>query len=760
MTKSIAILRRPAALATAAIVLAAAVLCLLTGVALGDLAVFIGFQLAFLLVPGVVVYRALASRPGGVLRHVCIGSAVGYALELLVFIVTAALDARGWFLGYPAAVLLLGAPVAWRRHGVPRTVAAGFSPRQAWALGAVGACALALFAAGSVSQAPLPDGEPSVSYYPDLVWGMSFAAEAKHHWPMTTPQVAGEPLHYHTFVFVHMAAVSQATGIELAAVVLRLVPLSMLLLLVVQLAYAGRHLTRRAWAGPLAAALLLLVGDLDLGAGRPAPFIGLFFSGLFLSPTQLLGLVVFVPAVVVVRDILELDARTARLGDLAILALLLFACAGAKASILPVLFGGLLLFALWRWWQGVSTGRLAGPVMLTGLALAGSYLLLYQGSRGASELGPLQSVLLVFPGSHFVGLAHEGLPWSLLAYPLATVVTVLALMLPLLGLVWVLRRGRDPLTVTGAWLLGLLLASLAAFFTLALPGVSQLYFLWYGVVAGAFLSAGGLVAALTDWKDRPKAAVRPLAVGAAAVAAIVLGADVDVPGLPLPIVYVALLVLLGTMLVAYALGLLDGRDWHPELALLIVAALLAAGALDGPLDRLPALAKRALDPSETVHRSPDPTSERGMTAGLARGLRWVREHTDSSAVLAVNNHLLIPARGDSLYFYYSALTERRVFLESWAYTDKAVSIGYKRGRAGYNPYPHRLSLNDSAFTSPSASGLARLRRRGVSHLLVDRLHGPTPPATPALGRPVYSSTALLVYPLHRARATSAIRSSP
>ena len=82
--------------------------------------------------------------------------------------------------------------------------------RQAAAVAAVAVAALLLLAAASFSQAPLPESKASVSYYPDLVWGMSFAAEALHHWPVTTPQVAGEPLRYHTFAFLEMAATAQA----------------------------------------------------------------------------------------------------------------------------------------------------------------------------------------------------------------------------------------------------------------------------------------------------------------------------------------------------------------------------------------------------------------------------------------------------------------------------------------------------------------------------------------------------------------------
>ena len=140
-----------------------------------------------------------------------------------------------------------------------------------------------------------------------------------------------------------------------------------------------------------------------------------------------------------------------------------------------------------------------------------------------------------------------------------------------------------------------------------------------------------------------------------------------------------------------------------------------------------------------------------MTPDLARGLRWVRHNTRTSSVLAVNNHFLYPSGGDSRYYYYSALAERRVHLESWGYTDKAVEIGLEKVRAGRFPFPGRLAVNDRAFAAPDPAGLRLLRRAGVTHLVADRLHGPVPAASSSLGRPAFENAALVVYSLPGAR---------
>jgi hypothetical protein len=92
-----------------------------------------------------------------------------------------------------------------------------------------------------------------------------------------------------------------------------------------------------------------------------------------------------------------------------------------------------------------------------------------------------------------------------------------------------------------------------------------------------------------------------------------------------------------------------------------------------------------------------------------------------------------------VYFYYSAFTERRVFLESWRYT--------AGGQYGGLPYPWRFALNQRAVAQANPEALRELAARGVSYVLVDHTHtgGPTlPPSASAL---VFSNSALDVYRL-------------
>lgn len=694
-----------------------------------DLAAFAGFEAAFVFGPGVAAHWALVRGAPGALERFCVGGALGHALLLGAFIATAAAGERGLLLAYPPVVILAAWVAGRRRPGNERAPAA-FTTPQAAAVAAVAVAALLLLAATSFTQFPLPDAKASVSYYPDLAWGMSFAAEALHHWPVTTPQVSGEPLRYHTFVFLEMAATAQVTDIELAPVVLRLVPASLLLLLALQLAWAARRLTGEGWAGPVAAAVVLFVGDVDLGAERGEPLVGIYFSGLFLSPSQLLGMVLFVPAVVVIGDMLEGAERRMDAGALAVLGALLMGCAGAKASILPVLLGGLVLFGVWR--RRLERAWLA-PAALTASVLALGYVLLYSGSRDASTVGLLKGSLVFGPGRTLQPYADDGFLTELAVYPLATLVTALVLMTPLVGLAWVMGRGRR-LSPTHVWVLGLLAVSVTAFFALDLAAVSQLYFLWPGYTAAALVAGAGLVAAARRVRTWPLGAT--LAVPALA---LILAVAVTVDELPLsPLYFAALLAPWGVVL-AWNRGVI-APEW---IAAAAAAVVLMAGVLDGLLDRLPGLARRAVSSDQSLHRAAGHEGMKGVNRDLVHGLRWVRGNTREDAVLAVNNHFLIDATRDSRYFYYSALAERRVFLESWDYTDRALEIGLPVVRSGRVPYPRRLADNDAAVGGARAAA-ARLRRQGVTHVLIDLVNGP--PGRPP-GRQVFRNNALRVYEL-------------
>ncbi len=390
----------PIAVASGVVVATAVALWLAFGVRGGEIALFLAYELSFVLAPGWLVYRALMTEPGGRLQQLVLGWTLGYLLEIGAFSATAAGGARNLFVAYP---LLVGIPAAllasrrrWNRSAAPTRLGEPTSLAAIWA-GAI-ICALLLLYAAMVgfTQMPLPRDVASATHQEDTVFAISLAGEALHHWPVTLPVVAGEPLDYHLFAYLHMAAVSQATGIELSVVVMRLYQVPLLVLFALQLVWAGRMIGGRLAAGLAGAAIVLFLGELDASLETDFLFSDLSFFWLLASHTFLVGLIFFVPAIVVLADLLTRRAspRAVKIQRWSLLAALIVGCLGSKSyAPLLVLGGGLVLFAVWHFvreraihWPAVAAVGLCG-----GLYALASILLLGRNTGGAG-IDPLATL--------------------------------------------------------------------------------------------------------------------------------------------------------------------------------------------------------------------------------------------------------------------------------------------------------------------------------------------------------------------------------
>ncbi len=557
------------------------------------------------------------------------------------------------------------APAKGRDSGTPR-------PRNRqgkgslWALAL--ACILLLLYLGIsyFAETPLSDTIESVSYYPDLVWDLGIAADALHHWPITDPNVAGTPLSYYNFVFIDLAAVSHVTGLPLPLVLFRLYVPTLLLLLVVQLYLFGTTVGRTPRAGLLTVILVLFVGEFDWEAGFQNKFLHVFFPDLYLSPTFLLGLVLFVPLVVELCYLLDNSTITRKgLGNWLIVGLFLIGCGGAKGTILPVMVGALGLTLLFRSWAERRISWAALVAFTSALLALGVFYLLSYGNSGVQPSIRLASSLYAMGeiGPRLRSGPLAGLPrigW--VAY--LVVLAFAGLMgIRVVGLAWLAWVQKLRFSGTQAWLLSLFVISLIPYYALGQAGESQIYFFWYGYVAAGALAAEGL-------------------------------------------------------------DLLAQRCWRlPFLArvpvLLPLVALLTVQILDTPLDN-----KENID----AWRAGRPTyaqSNRNLTSGLLQGMDWIRLNTGLDSVLAVNNYYSSAGQQDARYYYYAAFAERRVFLEGWMYSSRTHALGYADVSVGrFHPFPERFELNQQVFEKGDLEALRLMvSQYGVSHLLVDRVHG-------------------------------------
>jgi hypothetical protein len=779
-------------------------------VRLDEIARYVPYELGFVFLPGWAVYRALVPVAAGRLREIVFGWSLGYLLEILAFLVTAAAGLRGAFYVYPVLVGIPAAVVASRRRAAAREAP---GVRSAPPLGPVwvGAllCMLLLLYAGAVgfTQTPLPRDTAIVTYQEDTVFTLSLAAETLHHWPLTMPSVAGEPLRYHAFAFMHMAAISQVTGIDLSVVVMRLYEVPLLLLFSLQLILAGRRIGRSWSAGLAALVVVLFLGELDAstatGVGRFL-FRDLFFYWLLASHTFLLGLVFFLPAALVLCDLFEGRAwsKHSRGAAWALFTAFLLGCAGSKSYSLVVVGGALILFLGWKLITERSVHR---PALLalgvSGAVYVAANLLVFGWNAAGAVIRPFRN-LASMRGVEDLD-EYFARVWGTSSVPDALGVPfgVFGLLgVTALGIALLLKRRWRVLSPAEMLFLCFLVAVLPALFLSSQPGFGQMFVVFFGVVPGAILAAYGYLL----WFQHARPSLRSVLVVLAAVALSVVALDLLLKasprvGLQISLFVGALAVVAGAatglfsrrlaLPVALSVGILgllvvvtplirvltsfDDEARYPigtaaaSAALVLGIAGLAVGALYTLRRRSSGAAFVGAAVAGTVilgalntpldwfphvigrwaDGKPAYSQEySGLTSALHEGLTWVRENTGANDVLVVNNHSLQPDGRDSKYFYYSAFAERRVVLESWDYTERTAARGHFSLPEAQSPFPHRLALSDAVFRHGDERAARTLAREyGARYFVADKLHGPATPAFTRLFPAVFSNEDVAVH---------------
>ncbi len=500
--------------APAAFVLVVCVVAWLsTGVGLGDAGLFGAHELGFVLLPGCVIYAALRERRPGALQLAAVGYAVGSVLEILAFALTAALHARGALWAYPPLAVALGFAALRRRPREPGV--AVWDRRSAWTLAAVCAAAVGYLLAAYFLFEPLPSRARSVVYIPDLVFHLGVAAEALHHWPITDPKVSGASLPYENFIYMKLAAASQLTHIPLPTLLFRLYILPLVVAIVALLATAGRVVSGRRLVGILAAGLFLFVGQLGLDSHEPLVFANTVFFSIYDSPSYVLGLLMFLAALVVLYEQLSAERSPSRRGWL-VLTLLLIGCAGAKATILPVLLGGLVLYLVrYRGRDRPAAVALA----LTASTFLLTYWLLYAGGSGGLHVELPGSVRLMTA----VQYAGSRLSTTPLFWIVASVVGLVGFAGAILAGLPAALASADVRRLRAVALLpALLLCSFGPFFGFMHKGGSQNFFTYYGLAAGSTMSAWGLVLIWDRAQPLPRRAAAMLAGSIAAWIVVLL----------------------------------------------------------------------------------------------------------------------------------------------------------------------------------------------------------------------------------------------
>jgi hypothetical protein len=736
---------RFAARAAAAGLAAAAVVAawLATGVHVSEVLRFVGYELAFVLAPGVIIHAALATRrEPSLLERVVVGYALGLAFEIAMFTLNAALDARDLFpflvlpvyAGGAVAVATGRWRLSWPESSDPT--------RASWLASGLVVTTVVWLTFGFFISNPLARSVDGVVYDQDLVWHLALAAESKNRWPAMDPDIAGEPFHYHTFTYRDMAAVSQVTGVPLDVVLFRLFPVAVLLGLGGGVALVTRRLGGSPSTAVLAVALALLAGELDVDTERELVFANGALLVHMQSPSFFLGAVFLMPLLFVLLELLgsgeELEDRGARPDWrlLAMLAALMAAVAGTKVNVIPGLLLGLLAFgavdfALRRRWR-----RSLAAAVVVGVAIfAAMYFLLYRGGGNSREfeLHPL----------HFIDFVAPTLSNAVAA--LLTVPALVVILLPLAGIAGLVAVRGWRLPSAELLLLCMFLPGLVLYLFVAQPGGPEVYFFLYGFLAAVPVSAVGMAAvwerAGFDRGDTRRAVLAGCAVVVATAAAVLVVRARD-PTTPFAALMAAWVLVALVIAVAFAVGRGSANRGAVVVGVAVPLLFLLA-FVDYPLDTAKRLGSRWRHGAPAWYE-PVPHQQSGITRDLRSGLLWLRANSPKTAVVAVNNMFVSP--GFPRYFYYAAFSERRTYIEGWDYSERGLRT--QRGE----PLPE--DLQDRVRASYAAAigypaGLRALQERRVDYLVVDKLQGQyaDPAAVEKFVKPVFDNDAVAIYKL-------------
>lgn len=699
---------------------------------------FLGYLALGVALPGTLLWRAVQGRASWFVSDVAAGAALGYALEVLVYIAVRALGLPLLVLAWPIATIVAFVAVPglrrfWRGSG-ERT-----PPWWGWSM------------AGLVAILGVWSGLRFFRYH-GLVWPymgapdadspfhLALIGEAKHHMPLTSPWLSGEPLYYHWFVYADMAATSWVTGLEPQLLLLRLSPLPMIIGLGVLVAVIARRLTGLWWAGLAAAVSTFLVLAPNPYPWPLDPWFSTFSTSpyddgssfravLWTSPTHTFAAMLFAALVLVLVGLVRGESRG--WWQWALFTILLVAVMGAKATFLPILLAALLavvfveLVARRRWHRPALVA--AG---LTVLCVFFAQFVLFGGASQGLAIDPLHQ-MRISGGPYTTSFTTGAYPprWHLLLALGLTLLCWTSVWAGIGGLL-VRRRFLDP---TVALLLGIGAAGMGGILLFGQDGGAEGWFLGVARPYLCIASVLGVVALI---------GARRLAwpAGAAILAAVALGAAVihllrAVSSNRVPTTSVAFaltwpyLVLAGAVAL-FAVLLLRSRDRRlAGLRAALVVSMLAGFGIFAAADHVAEGARVSLAKGWRNQLYAGPFISKGtLEAG-----RWLRDHSAPNDLIATNAHCLpYPGtprgRCDDRHFAISAFSERRFLVEGWGFTSASHTQSTLQNVSFvYVDFwdPQRLADNDAAFRAPSAQTVDRLRERyGVRWLFVDASAGP------------------------------------
>jgi hypothetical protein len=619
------------------------------GYELDTLAAYLGYFGLYVALPGIVTTYFVNRGPLSIAHAIALGVPTGFAVEIFTYLGLSASDAKGVYIWMPIGWVWIALAIRFARNEWPvRVRVSAHHAGLCLGLGVAFLATVMMAASQMFSESPLADGLPTRAIFHDWVYLVSRAAVIKNNWPLDDPSLSGTPLQYHYFMMVHAAAASWTTGVELTAIMLRLLYVPLGAAMVAQAYVLGRALSRSPWGGVAAALMTVMVSEMSFAPSYGEPmFLGLFVRWLFVSPTFFFGMIFCGALLIAIAHCTRLSRCDAR--HYIWLLLLATAGTGAKGTVLPVLIGALGIWTVVRWF---SERRPPVRLMVFGVILSVAFLVVYVPTMSAWRTGdaawrPFHVFQLTsFWKNHLPAWQQWFGQWlpTVIATPLATALCATLVfactcgvrLLAIPYLLWADFDKRDSLLA--GWIGAFFVASAGMGMLMELNSHGELYVILMMRLPMAVLAAAFIVSAarrLTKWRRQRDVGLVP-----------------------------------GIGLLEGARTLISGRTiWMRRLlAGAGVAGLVAALGIQTSLW----LTRNSPGFREWLKTPTDLKPDRYMQE-LQEALLWVRANTESNAVLVANACTPENMKKDhwgaldhtltGVHFYYSALSERRLWFE-------------------------------------------------------------------------------------------------
>jgi len=510
------------------------------------------------------------------------------------------------------------------------------------------------------------------SFYPDLPFQAAIASEGAARVAQDVPWVAGTPLSYTWAFHSAMGVWSSTSTVPAIDLVFQAWPVIFAILIPGLIAIVAWELTRITLVAAVAPVVYTLAHGLAL-----APLAFQQLPLMPLSPTRDFGHLFMLLVIMLLAKLLGRGSlRALSPAWLAALFLATFVATAAKGSELPVMLGGVMatLFVL------VVTRRAALSDLLATAVFGAA------GMVGFMIAIPDTATARQFGWGPFTFLG-EGTPHRELLSA-----AIIALLLGAIVAFW-FTLARPGARVIPSLFVGSMLAGVLGLALLNQSGGSQNYF-WQAVepiVAIALVWSGYLAI------RRFGRVTIIAAIGVCLGAQIAAQSALDGVVVALAIVVLALI---GAAVIVRVVSERGGSiDWR-QVALIVLLLTQAAQLTTLPVGQVGGSVSAATDPS-------------AIESSQLAAFEYIRQNSSANDIIATNAHCRAGSLAqdcDPRHFILSAVSQRRVLVEGWSYTQNGPSRDWVHDQ---------LVLSDGFITAPTTSQVAELKDVGVRFVYVD-----------------------------------------